>query len=63
LTLGDWSYRFENPPKWRVFCLAIAITQAFALPLIRLPAPSPRKDGEKADVANAFANRHSWRNG
>jgi hypothetical protein len=34
-----------------------------ALPLIRPelvegPAPSPRKDGEKFDVAGGFANRH-----
>ena len=28
-----------------------------AQPLIRLPAPSPRKDGEKCDVAGGFANR------
>ena len=29
----------------------------FAPPLIRLPAPSPRKDGEKFDFIDDFANR------
>ena len=28
-----------------------------ALPLIRLPAPSPRKNGEKFDFIDDFANR------
>ena len=33
----------------------------WTLPLIRLPAPSPRKDGEKCDGRNDGTNSEAWK--